>query len=198
MAKKKGEMEREAEDIQDQDQDQIEVPSPEGEGQAPDDHEVRGEELSADERLAQALEEKEDFRDKMLRMAAELENYKKRIMRERDNALKYAEENLVRDLLPTLDNLGRALEHNPEGDVSAFVQGVDMTLKGLLSSLEKAGLTPINSVGEVFDPNLHEAMVMEASPDVPEQCVIREFEKGYYFKDRLLRAAKVVVSKGNV
>lgn len=159
--------------------------------------EVNDAELTVEELLAKALEEKEACQDKMLRMAAEMENYKKRMHRERDNLLKYAGEALIRDLLPTIDNLERALAHEPGGDVSSFMEGVDMTLKGLLSTLEKAGLIPISSVGEPFNPNLHEAMVMEASKEVPDQCIIREFEKGYNYKDRLLRAAKVVVSKGD-
>ncbi len=197
------------EDIQDQNQEFINSHGDDGESQV--DKEENGEsagstesdngteeELSTDELLVKALAEKNESHDKMLRMAAELENYKKRMIRERDNALKYAGESLIRDMLPTVDNLERALEHEPEGDVSVFMEGVDMTLKGLLSTLEKAGLTPIKSVGETFDPNLHEAMVMEASKEVPEQCIIREFERGYYYKDRLLRAAKVIVSKGDV
>jgi len=147
--------------------------------------------------LAQAIAERDECKDKMLRMAADLENFKKRMIRERDNTLKYAEENLIRDLLPTIDNLGRALDHEPDGDIASFMEGVDMTMKGLLTTLEKAGLTPIESVGEPFDPNIHEAMVMENSDEVADQHVIREFEKGYYYKDRLIRAAKVVVSKGN-
>jgi len=148
--------------------------------------------------LAAAIAAKDECQDKMLRMAAELENFKKRMVRERDNALKYAGENLIKDLLPTIDNLGRALDHEPGADVATFIEGVDMTMKGLLSTLEKSGLTSIESVGETFDPNLHEAMVMEASKEVPDQCIISEFERGYYYKDRLIRAAKVVVSKGDV
>ncbi len=148
--------------------------------------------------LAAAIAGKDECHDKMMRMAADLENYKKRMIRERDNTLKYAGENIIRDLLPTIDNLGRALDHDPGVDVKVFMEGVDMTMKGLLATLEKAGLTPLTSVGESFDPNIHEAMVMEASKDVPEQHVISEFEKGYKYKDRLLRAAKVIVSKGDV
>lgn len=161
------------------------------------DQEAAGE-PDLDVELARAVAEKDECQDKMLRMAAELANYKKRMIRERDNALKYAGENLIKDLLPTVDNLGRALEHEPNADVATFIEGVDMTLKGLLTTLEKSGLSPIESVGETFDPNLHEAMVMEASKDVPDQCIISEFEKGYYYKDRLIRAAKVIVSKGDV
>lgn len=144
-----------------------------------------------------ALEvEKKDLQDKLLRLAAEFENYKKRMQRERETFLKYAEEPLLKELLPAIDNLERALaQEGSANDGEAMRQGVDLTLKGLLSATAKFGLTPIDSAGQPFDPNLHEALVMEASDQVPPQSVLREFEKGYYYKDRLLRAAKVVVAK---
>lgn len=146
-----------------------------------------------------ALEaEKRDANDKLLRLAAEFENYKKRMIRERETAIKYAEEGLLKELLPTLDNLERALTHqNSVEDINILRQGVDLTMKALLSATAKFGLVAIDSVGQPFDPNVHEALVMEASDEVPPQSVIREFEKGYYYKDRLLRAAKVVVAKAS-
>jgi molecular chaperone GrpE len=130
-------------------------------------------------------------------LAAEFENYKKRMMRDKQTALKYAEEYILKDLLPALDNLERAInQDDATKDVKTLIEGVELTLKGLQSTLSKYGLEPIESVGKPFDPNLHEALVMEASDEVPAQSVLREFEKGYHYKDRLLRAAKVVVSKG--
>lgn len=145
-----------------------------------------------------ALKEQiESCQDKLLRMAAEQDNFKKRMIRERETALKYAEEGILRDLLPTIDNLERALgQEQKNKDVQTLFEGVELTLKGLLGTLSKFGLIPIESVGQPFDPNFHEALVMEASASVPAQCIIKEFEKGYQYKDRLLRAAKVVVSKG--
>ncbi len=144
-------------------------------------------------------EENRDYQDKLLRLSADVDNYKKRMERERAASLKYAEERIIKELLPTIDNLERALEHQDTSDsedIKTLVEGVELTLKGLLSTVDKFGLTSLVSVGEPFDPNFHEALVMEASDDVPAQSVIREFEKGYQFKERLLRAAKVVVSKG--
>ncbi|MBU0484220.1 MAG: nucleotide exchange factor GrpE [Proteobacteria bacterium] len=138
--------------------------------------------------------------DKLLRAAAEFENIKKRLQREKETSLKYAEECVLREILPAVDNLERALsqdQNNPECG-AILKEGVEMTLKGLLSSLEKFGLIQMASVGKPFDPNFHEAMVMESSKEVPEQNILQEYEKGYLFKDRLLRAAKVVVSKGDV
>ena len=149
--------------------------------------------------LEKARAEAAEAVDKLLRMAAEFENQKKRLQRDKEMALKFAEENLLRELLPSLDNLERALSQDRAGeDFSAkLVEGVEMTWRGLLNTLGKFGLTPMQVVGEPFDPNFHEALAMEASNLVPEQRVLQEYEKGYLLKDRLLRAAKVVVSKGD-
>ena len=141
--------------------------------------------------------EKKELQDKLLRLAAEFENYKKRMFREQEIVFKYAEEGLLRELLPSLDNLERALAHeNGSAEVQSMREGVDLTLKALMAATAKFGLTPIDSVGQPFDPNRHEALAMEASDSHPPNTVIREFEKGYFYKDRLLRAAKVVVAKG--
>jgi molecular chaperone GrpE len=149
--------------------------------------------------LEKAREEAREAQDKLLRVAAEFENHKKRLQREKETALKYAEEHLIREILPAIDNLERAMAQGQGGEDVAghLVDGVELTLKGMITTLEKFGLAPFASVGEPFDPNFHEAMVMECSKDVPEQRIIQEYEKGYMLKDRLLRAAKVVVSKGD-
>ena len=149
--------------------------------------------------LEKARAEAVEAHDKLLRMAAEFENQKKRLQRDKEMALKFAEEQLLRELLPSLDNLERALSQDRSGeDFSAkLVEGVEMTWRGLLNTLGKFGLTPMQVVGEPFDPNFHEALAMEASSLVPEQRILQEYEKGYLLKDRLLRAAKVVVSKGD-
>lgn len=157
-----------------------------------------GEDLVA--ALAEAREEAREAHDKLLRMAADFENQKKRLQREKENSIKYAEENLIREILPSIDNLERAISQDRNGEDFSkhLLAGVELTIKGLMSSLEKVGLKPLASLGEPFDPNFHEALAMEASKDVPEQRVLQEFERGYMLKDRLLRAAKVVVSKGDV
>jgi molecular chaperone GrpE len=142
-------------------------------------------------------EARENF-DKMLRLAAEFENYKKRVEKERSIALKYAEENILKELLPSVDNLERALDQGRSSeDVAVLLEGVELTRKGLLDTLEKFGLKPVSAVGASFDPNFHEALAMEASEEIPANHILREFQKGYLFKDRLIRAAKVVVSRGN-
>ena len=149
--------------------------------------------------LAKALERNRELEDKLLRMAAEQDNFRKRMQRERETALKYAEETILRELLPSLDNLERAVEQcKCTTDAGAILAGVEMTSKGLLSTLEKFGIKPLAGEGQPFDPNFHEAVAMEASAEVPENQIVQEYQKGYMFKDRLIRAAKVVVSKGKV
>jgi molecular chaperone GrpE len=149
--------------------------------------------------LAKALERNRELEDKLLRMAAEQDNFRKRMQRERETALKYAEETILRELLPSLDNLERAVEQcKCTPDAGAILAGVEMTSKGLLSTLEKFGIKPLSGEGQPFDPNFHEAVAMEASAEVPENQIVQEYQKGYMFKDRLIRAAKVVVSKGKV
>jgi len=143
----------------------------------------------------EARAEAQENHDKMLRMAAELENFKKRVAREKETSLKYAEENILRELLPTIDNMERALEQGQANEAgNSLLEGVEMTLKGLLASLEKFGLKPLGSVGHPFDPNFHEAIGMEASDEVAANTVVKEFQKGYLYKERLLRAAKVIVA----
>ena len=158
--------------------------------------------ITAKEDLAAELEdvrqELAECQDKMLRMAADFDNTKKRLEREREITLKYAEENILKELLASLDNLERAMEQGRETDnLVSLLKGVEMTWNGLLAMLEKIGLKPISSIGEVFDPNFHEAVAMEAGSEMPENQVLKEFQKGYMYKDRLLRAAKVIVSSGS-
>jgi len=150
--------------------------------------------------LARCQADLAETRDRLLRLAAEFENFKKRMERERDTLLKYAGENIFRELLNTVDNLARALEQggSPQGDagqrLESMMAGVGLTHKGLLAMLEKFGVTPVAGVGQPFDPNLHEALTTEASAEMPADHVLREFVTGYQYKERLLRAAKVVVS----
>ena len=143
-----------------------------------------------------------ESRDQVLRLAAEFENFKKRMEREHEALAKYAGENILRELLSSIDNLDRTIEQGStdSGDaqqkLDALLEGVKLTHKGLMASLEKFEVIPIESVGKDFDPNEHEALTMEASDTVPANQVLQEFAKGYRFRDRLLRPAKVVVSQG--
>lgn len=159
-------------------------------------------EKSLESQLAQAQDEVAELKDRMLRLAADYENFKKRNERERAAALKYAGEHIFREFLPVVDNLERAIsqgvvqEADAESNLQGLLEGVGLTLKSLHTSLEKFEVKPIDSVGEPFDPNKQEALTMEASDTIPANHVITEFEKGYFYKDRLLRAAKVIVSSG--
>lgn len=155
-----------------------------------------------EDKLAAAQAELAEYRDKMLRAAAEFDNYKKRMERDRNAAMKYAGEHILREMLPVVDNLERAIaqgvmaENAAEQKLAALLEGVQLTLKSMLAVLEKFEVKAIESVGRPFDPNLQEALVMEPSDVVPVSHVVSEFEKGYYYKDRLLRVAKVIVSSG--
>lgn len=152
--------------------------------------------------LAAALEESTALRDKMLRLAAEADNFKKRMERERIAGLKYAGEQIFKEILSVVDNLERAIgtgaieSATPEKSLAAMLEGVQLTLKSLVGTLEKFEVKSTDSVGQPFDPNKQEALTMEASDTVPAGHVVNEFEKGYYYKDRLLRPARVVVSSG--
>jgi len=158
--------------------------------------------LTGEEKLIAAQEEIAGYQDKMLRAAAEFDNYKKRMERDRSAAMKYVGEHILREILPVVDNLERALAQGAvegveaETKLAALLEGVQLTLKGLLATLEKFEVRSINSVGQPFDPNIQEALAMEASDVVPVNHVLSEFEKGYYYKDRLLRVARVIVSSG--
>lgn len=143
-----------------------------------------------------------ESQDQLMRVAAEFENYKKRMERERSKLLKYAGENILRDLLSTLDNLDRAMEQGSTGTgdegkkLQSMLEGIELTRKGLVSTLERYGVEPLTAIGLGFNPDEHDALTMEASEEIPANHVLREFAKGYRFKDRVLRHAQVVVSSG--
>ena len=143
----------------------------------------------ADE-LELARRERDEYLDDMRRMKAELENSRKRQEKERTRLTQLASERLVRELLPVLDNLERALE--AEGDIR---EGVAATLDQLISILGREGLTPVPSDGEPFDPAVHEAVMSQPSEEHEEDTVIQTFERGYTLSGRPIRAAKVVVAK---
>ncbi len=137
--------------------------------------------------------------EKFLRACAELENYKKRVEREKADGLKYANEGLIGDLLPFIDNLERAVEHGSSeknDNTTALIEGLKLTLKDLIRVLGNYGLAPIESVGRPFDPNLHEAMMQVEREDHEPRTIVQEFQKGYRIKDRLLRPARVSVAMG--
>lgn len=152
-------------------------------------------EILRQELESKAREAKENY-DRFLRQAAELENFKKRAARDKAEAIQYANESLVRDLLPVLDNLERAMEHAKEGgNGKPLVEGVEMVLKGFLDVLNKHGVSQISALGEKFNPDKHEAVAQVQSEDHEPNTVVAEHHKGYYLLDRLLRPSLVSVAK---
>ena len=152
-------------------------------------------------RLKDELEAKKrevsEYKDRLLRLAAEMENLRKRLDKEKQEHVKFANENLIKQLLPVIDNLERTIEHAKQSqNLDGLVEGVEMTLKGFLEVLEQFGCKIIEAEGETFDPMYHEAIQKQESEHVPENRVICQYQKGYVMNDRLLRPAKVVVSCG--
>lgn len=150
--------------------------------------------------LRQQLEAKEQEAktnyDRLLRQAAELENFKKRTLREREESIRFANEALIKDLLPVVDNLERAVAHaQGGGNGKPLVEGVEMVIKGLLDVLNKHGVTQIEAIGQRFDPVKHEAMAQVESENHEPNTVVEEHHKGYLLHSRLLRPALVSVSK---
>jgi molecular chaperone GrpE len=152
------------------------------------------------EELKKKLEEKEkeftEHHDRLLRLAADFENYKKRAAREKEDWTKFANEDLIKAILPFIDNLERAVNHAEKvADTGVMIEGVRLTVQQLLKTLGKFGVSLIESVGKPFDPAMHEAMfVVETDKHEPNQ-VVEELQKGYLLYDRLLRPATVSVSK---
>lgn len=131
--------------------------------------------------------------DKYLRERADLENYRKRVQKEKEEILKYGNEQIVLEVLPALDNLERAIEHASEED--PIIEGVRLTLSMLLSTLKKFGVTPIDTPqGTPFDPQYHQAMTQVPAPDQEPNTIVNVFQKGYMINDRLLRPAMVTVA----
>jgi molecular chaperone GrpE len=145
--------------------------------------------------LAAAKQEAADNYEKYIRAVAEMQNVLRRQERERAELGKYAVESLARDLLPTLDDLERAIEHStatPQG--GSLLAGVEMVRKGLLAVLEKHGVARISALGQPFDPSRHEAVGMMEAEDAPANSVVAEHRAGYMIGDRLLRPAMVMVA----
>jgi molecular chaperone GrpE len=137
------------------------------------------------------------FRDLALRTQADFENFRKRMLREKEEALRYANAGLMEKLLPILDSfeLGLQAARQDEG-AGALVQGFAMVEKQMQDFLRDHGVETVEAVGQTFDPNLHEAVSQQNDPAVPEGCVLHQLRKGYKLKDRLLRPSTVIVSKG--
>lgn len=147
-----------------------------------------------------AIEEREkeidELRDRLLYQHADFENFKKLKAKEKQEALRFGNETLIKEILPVIDNLERAIEHATKtGESTSIVEGVELTLKGLLKVLERFGVQRVEALDKKFDPNIHEAVYQEDREDVDPGTVVGELQKGYIMDGRLLRPAMVSVAK---
>lgn len=156
-------------------------------------HELQG--------LKQAFEERgaelEAAKDRHLRLQAEFENFRRRTLKEKQESLQYGPQNLVKDLLTTVDNLERAIEHSEQSadaDLKSLLQGVELVQRELLGTLGNHGVVVVEAAGQPFDPSVHEAMGQAPDSTVAPNTVLEVLQKGYQLRDRLLRPARVIVS----
>ena len=140
----------------------------------------------------QLAAEKADLKDRLLRTLADFDNFRRRAERDRSEYVQYAATEMVRDLIPILDDFRRATK--VETADKEYAKGIELIDQRLFEALKKAGLEPIEAAGKLFDPNLHQAVVRVQSEEVPDQTVLEEFQSGYNFKGKLLRPAMVKVA----
>jgi molecular chaperone GrpE len=141
--------------------------------------------------------EAQEWKDRFLRAKADLANFQRRMEKEQAEAARFANAQLIKSLLPVLDDLERVIaagEHSPD-NASALLDGVKLTLENFLKAFQGANVERIEAEGRPFDPQMHDAMMEQASADHPERTVLREVQKGYRLYDRVLRPARVIVSK---
>jgi molecular chaperone GrpE len=157
-----------------------------------------GESASAPASESALATELAELKDRYLRLAAEYDNFRKRNLKERQDLHNYANESLVKDLLPVVDNLERAVAHGRKeeqrADSENLLQGVELTWRSLVQILARFGVTEIEAEGKPFDPQVHEAVRRIASSDHPSGTILEVYQKGYLLKDRLLRPAMVAVA----
>ncbi len=149
------------------------------------------------DRLKQVLDELDEYKDKYIRLCAEFDNARKRMEREKQEFVKYANEGILLDLLAIIDNLERSLDsvNKDSPDIKGLLKGINMVLSQAREVLLKHGVKPIEAKGKVFDPHCHEILMQEETDEFDEGIVIDEFQKGYYFNDRVLRTAKVKIAR---
>jgi molecular chaperone GrpE len=173
-------------------------PEAEAEVEDPEATEAGDVAVEADDPLARAVREAEDYKDRWLRLAAEFDNYKKRVARDYETLVTSASEGLIRELLPTLDAVGRALDHSGNGDDDSegYQEGVRMIMEQFPKVLGARGLQEIEALGKPFDPHFHEALMQMPSETHEAGTVSEVVERGYTLGDKVLRPSKVVVSLG--
>lgn len=154
------------------------------------------EENKCQERIAELEKEVQDLNDKVLRRAAEFENYKRRTENDQLNLFKYAAESFIVKLLPVVDDFERSLKHmNNSSDIETLKEGVKLVYDKFIKMLDEQGVKKIESEGKPFNVNFHEAIMQRPDESVPAHTVLSEVESGYMYKDRVIRHAKVIVSE---
>lgn len=144
----------------------------------------------------QAQEELQIYQDKYIRLAAEFENYKRRAQRDQSDAIRYANESLLKNLLSTVDNLERAIQSGKDAGANGpLMEGVELTHKQFIETVGKLGVRQVSSIGNPFDPTMHQAVARVESDTAEPNTVVEEFQKGYFLHDRILRPAMVTVAK---
>lgn len=152
---------------------------------------------SLEERLAEAEQRLLEQRDAMLRSVADLDNYRRRVAREVEQARQFGAERLAEALLPVLDSMELALANAASADPKVLLEGQQATLRLLLKALGGAGITEIDPLGQAFDPAQHEAMAMQPSAEATPDTILSVIQKGYLLNGRLLRPARVIIARAN-
>lgn len=182
--------------------DQPETPAGETSSEQVADKESEGDqdqlpEEDLESKLKAAQDQAQENYDRLLRLSAEFDNYKKRTSREMRDVVRYANEKLLKELLSIVDNLERAIDSANQDSPSdaSLVEGINLTLSEVMKILKRYDVQPVKALGETFDPAFHQAMMQQEVEDQPANMVVQEMQKGYVMHDRLLRPAMVVVSK---
>ncbi|HPG39165.1 MAG TPA: nucleotide exchange factor GrpE [bacterium] len=160
------------------------------------DKQVKNKRPNYKKELAKALAENIELKDQLLRSKAEFDNIRKRQERDKETSIEFANAAIITGLLPVLDDFGRSLEYNQtKGNKETLLEGVLLVYKNLQKVLQDKGLKPMDCAGQKFDPELHDALIQIEKPGAEPDTIIEEHVKGYYFKDRVIRHAKVIVAK---
>ena len=152
-------------------------------------------ELMPEQRAEQLVRENEELQDKFVRLMADFDNYRKRASKEKSDVIQFGNEGLLKDILPIIDNIERLLTYSyGEGSWKSFQEGIELVLAEIGKTLAKYGVEPIEALGKVFDPNIHQAMQRSETDEVEANTVVEVYEKGYLYRGRLLRPSLVVVA----
>ncbi len=151
-------------------------------------------------KLKEEADKAGEYWDRILRLQADVDNTRKRLEKEKQDFVKFANEGIIIELLNILDDLERTVEfaQSQNQNLTFFLKGVEMILAHLYEMLKEHGVRPIEAQGKIFDPNLHEALMQAEDKDLPEHTVVEELQKGYFLNDRVIRTAKVKVSKKGI